>query len=105
MNRAFIFLVKAVFILFAAFVLLVFAEREQLAAGVPPVNLLFETVSAFGTVGLSTGVTGSLSPMGKIIVICTMFAGRVGLFAIAMPVFRAFPSPHIDYPREEVLIG
>ena len=104
-NRAFIFLVKAGFILSFAFLLLTVAEGKQLVAGVPPVNLLFETVSAFATVGLSTGITPSLSAAGKAIIICTMFAGRVGLFAIAMPVFRAFPGPHIDFPREEVLIG
>lgn len=104
-NRAFIFLVKAVFLLFLAFLLLVAVEGKRLAPGLSPVNLLFETVSAFATVGLSTGITPLLSPAGKIIIICTMFAGRVGLFAIAMPMFRTFPGPHTDFPREEVLIG
>ena len=105
LNRAFVFFIKALLILFTAFVLLLAAERHHLVRTEPLLNLLFETVSAFGTVGLSTGLTGSLTGAGKIIIIATMFAGRVGLFAIAMPMFRVFPDPRIDYPREEVLVG
>jgi trk system potassium uptake protein TrkH len=48
-------------------------------------TILFEVVSAFGTVGLSLGITASLTTVGKILIICTMFIGRVGLLTIAMP--------------------
>lgn len=105
LNRAFVFFIKALLILFTAFVLLLAAERNHMVHTEPLLNLLFETVSAFGTVGLSTGLTGSLTGAGKVVIIATMFAGRVGLFAIALPMFRAFPDSRIDYPREEVLVG
>jgi len=53
-------------------------------------DLLFESVSAIGTVGLSLGVTGDLSTAGKWIVIAMMFAGRLGPITIGVAVF---PKP------------
>src|SRR6056297_505668 len=50
----------------------------------PFLDILFETVSAFGTVGLSTGVTPTLSKIGRILIIMTMFAGRVGPLTLAV---------------------
>ncbi len=58
-----------------------------------------------GTVGLSTGLTSLLSPAGKLIIIMTMFAGRVGLFALIMPVHRSYKDRFVDFPKGEVLIG
>lgn len=66
--------------------------------------LLFETVSAFGTVGLSLGVTGTLSDAGKLIIIATMFAGRVGLIALAFPALRRGDEA-IVYPEGSILLG
>ena len=48
------------------------------------IDLGYEVFSAFGTVGLSVGVTQELSFLGKIIIIFTMFAGRIGLFSMAI---------------------
>lgn len=56
--------------------------------------LVFEAASAIGTVGLSTGITGTLTPMGKVIVILLMFAGRVGPLTIGL----ALLSPERDAP-------
>ena len=46
------------------------------------IQLLFEVVSAFGTVGLSTGITPDLSVAGKLVIIIVMFTGRVGAFTL-----------------------
>jgi trk system potassium uptake protein len=67
--------------------------------------ILFETTSAFATVGLSMGLTPELSPIGRVLIIFTMFAGRVGpltvAFAIAM---RRKPDPY-RYPQGRMMIG
>lgn len=47
-------------------------------------DLLYESVSAVGTVGLTRGITGSLAPMGKLVIILTMYAGRVGPISLAL---------------------
>ena len=51
-------------------------------------NLMFEVVSAFGTVGLSTGITSSLSSVSKVVLILTMFFGRVGIMTVAYAINR-----------------
>lgn len=61
-------------------------------------QILFEAVSALGTVGLSTGITGSLSVLGKIIVIMLMFLGRIGPLSFGMVLFK--PSESIDAVAE-----
>ena len=67
--------------------------------------VLFETFSAFGTVGLSLGLTPYLTAAGKCIIIVTMFAGRVGMSALAISTPRRLPQHAVDYPEEEVLVG
>lgn len=66
---------------------------------------LFEITSAFGTVGLTTGLTPDLSPLGRIIVMVTMFSGRVGLLTIAFGLTRRERAPRIRYPEERVFVG
>ncbi|MBI9104480.1 MAG: potassium transporter [Spirochaetales bacterium] len=104
-HKAYIFLAKAFFILFISFFMIILAERNNLAQSVPLIDLLFETVSAFGTVGLSTGITAGFTAAGKLILAATMFAGRVGLFAVALPLATSYQLRHIDFPEEEVMIG
>lgn len=65
---------------------------------------LFEVVSAFGTVGLSTGITPGLSWMGKLILVIVMFVGRVGLLTVALAV-GVKKAPQFKYAQEKVLIG
>ncbi len=77
---------------------LTFTESAGLEA------VLFEQVSAFGTVGLSTGLTPELSGAGKLWVILTMFVGRVGPITIAMSAVRT-SSANIQYPEGRVMIG
>ncbi len=66
--------------------------------------LFFEQVSAFGTVGLSTGITPSLSVGSKIWIILSMFAGRIGPLTLAMVVSQR-DSARVRFPEERLMIG
>lgn len=68
-------------------------------------GLLFEVVSAFGTVGLSTGITPDLSDISKVIITVTMFAGRLGPLTLMAALSNQVKKTGIDYPYEKVLIG
>ena len=64
----------------------------------------FETVSAFGTAGLSTGVTGGLSLPGKLIITALMFVGRLGPLVIGIAISRKQSSLYY-YAEEDIMIG
>lgn len=68
-------------------------------------TLLFETTSAFGTVGLTMGVTPKLTSLGRILIIITMFLGRVGPLTLAFALSRARQKAHMRYPEEKILVG
>ena len=72
--------------------------------GVALRDLLFEQVSAFGTVGLDTGVTPVLSVPGKLWIILTMFVGRLGPLTLVLVVFTR-RMPGIRHPEGRVMIG
>ncbi|MCG3130300.1 MAG: Potassium/sodium uptake protein NtpJ [Phycisphaerae bacterium] len=67
--------------------------------------LSFEAVSAFGTVGLSAGVTPTLTTAGKLLIIVAMFVGRVGPLVVALAILRPRSHPSFAYPLEELAIG
>ncbi|MEZ4742803.1 MAG: potassium transporter TrkG [Bdellovibrionota bacterium] len=69
------------------------------------IPLLFETVSALGTVGLSLGVTGSLDGVGKIIIIFCMLAGRVGPVTFVLTLLRNTPQSKWEVPQEDVYVS
>jgi trk system potassium uptake protein TrkH len=66
---------------------------------------LFEATSAFGTVGLSMGLTPELSPLGKILIVLTMFAGRLGPLTIALAITMRRRRDSFHYPEGKILIG
>lgn len=68
-------------------------------------RLLFEVVSAFGTVGLSTGITAGLPPAGQLILVALMFIGRLGPVTLASALALRSRVPHYEYPTERPLIG
>lgn len=68
-------------------------------------SLLFETVSAFGTVGLTSGVTPGLTIIGKIVVIFLMFSGRVGVLTILLALAKKENKTLIKYPEGKVIVG
>lgn len=78
-----------------------------LTEDIPLESLLFETVSAVGTVGLTRGITGLLSPAGKCVIILLMFMGRIGpvTLAMAFAARRGKKSANIQLPEERILIG
>lgn len=69
------------------------------------IKVLFEVFSAFGTVGLSTGITDTLSNLGRIIITVTMFMGRIGPLTIAVAMGQREYAPLYKYPEERVMIG
>ncbi len=73
--------------------------------GVEFINILFEVVSAYATVGLSTGITAALSASSKLILAATMYMGRVGVLLL-MAALLGDPRPTtIRYPEESLLVG
>ncbi|MBD2340578.1 ATPase [Calothrix sp. FACHB-156] len=69
------------------------------------IQILFEVVSAFATVGLSTGITASVSTAAKLVLIATMYIGRVGVLLL-MSAILGDPRPtRIHYPEENLLVG
>ncbi len=69
------------------------------------VEYLFETTSAFGTVGLSMGVTPKLNDLQKLAIILIMFAGRVGPLTLAFSLARRSTKKGITYAEETVMVG
>ncbi|MCJ7544733.1 MAG: hypothetical protein MUP47_09270 [Phycisphaerae bacterium] len=69
------------------------------------IDLFFEACSACGTVGLSTGVTGSLNLFGKIVIIAGMFVGRIGPLTVLLALTTRVRHVEYAYPRENVVIG
>ncbi|MEY4648685.1 MAG: hypothetical protein RL009_1101 [Actinomycetota bacterium] len=68
-------------------------------------QIFFEVVSAFGTVGLSTGITAQMPPFGQIILMALMFGGRLGLVVVATALAVRQTKVHFEYPKERPLIG
>ena len=75
-----------------------------LTEGAPLQDLLFEVVSATGTVGLSTGITPRLSAAGKLLIVACMFAGRVGILSLVLALVPARGAGRADRTEEPVLI-
>ncbi|MFW6358013.1 MAG: TrkH family potassium uptake protein [Chroococcales cyanobacterium] len=69
------------------------------------IQIFFEEVSAFATVGLSTGITAALSDLGKIIIILTMYIGRVGVLIFVASIIGDPRPSRIQYPEENLLVG
>lgn len=68
--------------------------------------IMFEAISAFGTVGLSLGITTQLSVVGKLVITITMFVGRIGPLTLFMALAqRRQVTTAISYPDEEIMIG
>ncbi|MBD5429668.1 potassium transporter TrkG [Lactobacillus sp.] len=102
--RALTLLFVALFILFIAILILI--ETQTLPERNPLGSIVFEAVSAFGTTGISVGVTQNLNLIGKLIIIFLMFIGRVGIFTVMFSIFNTRKKPeNYRYPKESVLIG
>lgn len=68
-------------------------------------DVLFETVSAVSTVGMSTGVTRDLNTLSSVVVALLMYCGRVGSISFAMALLERPNEPPVKYPEEEIIVG
>lgn len=68
-------------------------------------DLAFETFSAYSTVGLSLGITSSLSSLGKLVIVFTMFVGRVSMLTVIIAFFKKIKQKNYNYPAEEITIN
>lgn len=68
-------------------------------------QVLFEVISAFATVGLSTGITASLSPLSQLLIILAMYTGRVGILVFMAAIVGEINPRVVHYPEESLLVG
>jgi len=105
-SRALSIFILAVITITLGLILLLVTESSYLDNGTFSFQAyLFEAVSAFATVGLSMGVTSSLTAGGKVVIIILMLLGRVGLLTVAYVVTRKIWGRHYRYSEEKVMIG
>lgn len=97
-------LLVSVAILWNAIGVFVLVLTEGVSNEIRFYDLIFEQVSAYATVGLSTGITSELSVLGKLWIIASMFVGRLGPLTVALVVLQR-PRQHVSYPSERVMIG
>lgn len=98
--RSYAVILVAIVMVMTAVLLLLLTEP-----GIPVIPLLFEITSAFGTCGMSLGITADLSVTGKIIIMILMFIGRVGLISFIYTLGGKTNKTPYHYPKERVIIG
>lgn len=98
-RQAFAVLIIYIIVTFAAVILLCLTETAGMR------ELFYEVTSAIGTVGITMGITTSLSRVGKLIITLLMFFGRIGGLSMAMAFSEDRPQPPLQRPEENVLIG
>ncbi len=92
---------------FSVMVVVLTAFLLSITENAPIIDIIFESVSAFSTVGLSLGLTQLLTTNGKLIIILVMFIGRLGALTLAFAITAPteLPSVKVEYPSESVMIG
>lgn len=107
--KAFSILFLSLIIVVTITMLLSNTEADTLVNGelVPLESIIFEAISAFGTVGVTLGITPYLSFIGKLLIILTMYIGRVGPITLVMAITRQKKknAGNIKYPEAKILIG
>lgn len=101
-QKAFIVLSVFILILFSSIVLISAIEHSSEFA---LMAIIFEVSSAFGTCGLSMGITSELSTGSQFILVLLMFIGRIGLVALLFSMKRKDTKSHYNYPKERIIIG
>jgi len=97
---------KGLLIVFSSTILILLIERPMVATGaIGLVEVLYEVISAFGTVGLSLGITPGLFSASKLVLIATMFAGRIGLFTMSLPAREERIERDVGLPETDVMVG
>ena len=99
--------VRRVFIVFTVSIILIFTVMFVMSWTEDHsfIDILFEIVSAFGTVGLSRGITPDLSVTGKLLISLVMFAGRIGLFSFAVAMSEVKDDTSYTFPEITIMVG
>lgn len=100
LNRALAILVISILYV-SIIIMLIMMIEDKIAFE----KIVFEVVSAFGTVGLSLGITSDLSVFSKILIIITMFIGRLGPMTFALALGEKKINESLRYPKENILVG
>ncbi len=95
----------AVVIFSGLFVLMIITILTFFEPGIAPIRLAYEAVSAFATVGLSTGITAGLSDASKILLTFSMFVGRIGIITLAYSLSTKALSADYKYATTHMTIG
>lgn len=99
LMKSLIVTLMAVILVFGSTLVLTVTEEHSL------LELLFEVCSAFGTTGLSMGITSDLSTIGKSVIILLMFIGRIGIVTLLYLFGRKEIEANYHYPKERIIIG
>ncbi|AXI30606.1 Ktr system potassium uptake protein D [Priestia megaterium] len=99
-TKSFVVIATAVMICGIAVIILTYLEPHFSA-----LEILFEVSSAFGTTGLSMGITSELSTPGKVVIIILMFIGRIGIFSCLFLIRGKVKEEKYHYPKERIIIG
>lgn len=102
-----VFFGSAIWVMVMTFLILVleFGLDPALETPFNAIQVLFEVISAFATVGLSTGITAILSPISQILLVLTMYAGRVGVLVLMAAIVGDSTPRVIKFPEENLLVG
>lgn len=98
-RKAFVIITMGIFVVITVLCAMLMIHPE-----IPLRDMMFEVVSAFGTVGLSTGITASFSVAGKAVIILTMFIGRIGSLSAAT-LWVTHRNISVTRPEEKIPIG
>ncbi|WP_270166066.1 TrkH family potassium uptake protein [Paenibacillus sp. SYP-B4298] len=100
-TKSFVVFTAATMIVISSTILLAYTEHNHL----PLVSLIFEVCSAFGTSGLSMGITDQLTTGGKWVLILIMFIGRIGVLSLLFLFRTNQRKQNFHYPKEDIIIG
>lgn len=98
--RSFVVITLALFMVLVATMILLITEQHATLT-----QIIFEITSAFGTCGMSLGITNNLSSVGKVVIMILMFVGRVGLISFLYSLGGKSNKLKFHYPKERVIIG
>lgn len=101
MQRAFAVMILAIIICFTALAVILGFENGKHQF----LEIFFEVMSAFGTCGLSLGITSELAVPSKIVIMIVMFIGRVGLITFVIMLGGKAEPVKYHYPKERIMIG
>ncbi|MEC1547297.1 TrkH family potassium uptake protein [Bacillus rugosus] len=99
LMKSLVVTMMAILLVFGSTLILTITEKHSL------LELLFEVCSAFGTTGLSLGITADLSNVGKCVIMIVMFIGRIGILTFLYLIGRKEIEANYHYPKERVIIG